>query len=182
MFDFIKRFKKNEPKRHDAPISTLSLNPEEYMSSVESELLPLWVDAEFMTKTGVKDMFNGCECVKNRHMTYEDAFDCLKRITRMVEMSTYVIEEFGARSESLRNVNGLVVNADNFYTANTIRDLLIEAGEKEYVYDDDIPETAGEAIGMIDDMLAIMDVVKTNMFVTIVMCAKASLQPMRGFV
>jgi hypothetical protein len=184
MFNFIKKMNLNSNRnnRHRDAIEALSVDYNTYMKQVEGGILPYWIDKEFQTKTGVKDLFADGARVQNVNMSYDDAFDCLKRIARMINMATYVTSTFGERSDALPREGLRAIDNNNFYSANTIRDLFIEAGSREYVYGDVVPDNAQDAINSINVCLSSFKMIKRNVFFTAVTTAQVALCTMKGFV
>jgi hypothetical protein len=186
MFDCIKnKFKKkNSNDRCSSVASAFLVDPEKYMKSVEDEILSHWVDIELQEKLGVSNLFTDNVCVKNINMSYDDACDCLKRIDRMVDMSTYVVEQFCERANALPRENMKAVDNSNFFTANTICNLFEEAKLQNFVDEesDDAPETVQDAIELINESLNYFPTAKRNVFFIAVTTAQTVLCTMRGFV
>lgn len=205
MFNFMKK-KKTDTNRYlfvknnarDESVSSRRMSTDEYIASVEGGIVPYWVDKTLMEKTGIKDLLADNAQVAVA-MSYDDAYDCLKRVMRMVDMATYVSTEFHARSEELDYLSSAEAfgkHLDNvacgetkdvfrvkhdFYSADTIRNLFIEAQEKAEINECDAPTDLDEAMKRLNGAIKSLRPVLRCTFISIECAAIAAMAEMSGF-
>ena len=205
MFNFMKKRKTNtngylfvKNNTHNESISSNRMSTDEYIASVECGIVPYWVDKTLMEKTGIKDLLaDGAQvCVT---LSYDDAYDCLKRVMRMVDMAAYVSTEFHERSDKLGYLSsaeafgkhldsvasgetkGVFRVKHDFYSADTIRDLFIEAQEKAEINECDAPADLDEAMKRLNGAIKALRPVLRCTFISIECAAIAAMAEMSGF-
>jgi hypothetical protein len=196
MLNFLK--KSNRAKAKRGSISSANMSAREYMSAVEGEILPHWIDECLMSKIGIDDLFADDIAIK-KSLSYDEAYDCLRRAMRMIDIAAYVSHEFSERSRAIGanstvafkqhlsdvasgNAHGTFEVKDQFYSANTIRDLFIEAQSKVTVHGVEKPNDLDDAMKRLTAAVGSLSHIKYATFLHILMSAKAALANMVGFV
>jgi len=196
MFEFMKR----KERKTEQP--SLRLSADEYMRSVQDKLYPYWVDEVLLQKVGYKnpsDIF--IDGVTSRaELSYEDACDCITRISRMVDEIAYVGAEFGKRSNELNEQSSQALKQHmddcvagkksgstsfvfdhDFYSAWTLKELFIEAKTNARFNSIEMPQTREAAMKKLNDMLGGLVYIKKVSFETIMIFAHSALAEMKGF-
>lgn len=192
-------FKKIINKNNTGPmvVSTATMTDEQYIKAVEGEIHRHWVDEEILAKTGISDLFAN-DIVINKNMSYEDICDCLNRVCKMVDMATYVSTTFCARSKELgineteeykkhldNVMNGTAKSTfrieHDFYSADTIRDLFIEAKTNVDACPVDTPVDADDAMKRLVSTIKILPKVQYLTFAAMISHASVRSTVLRGF-
>ena len=114
-------------KRNKNTISTEHMTDDEYIAAIEHELLPYWDDPVLCEKIGIKSSFEPGACVR-KDITLEEAIECHARVCRILNIGSYLTKELGERSRKIRDdANATNMDKINFYSATTLKNLLIEA-------------------------------------------------------
>lgn len=193
----MKRFTNKNLKGSCGTVSTATMTNEQYIAAIEGGVLTHWADEELMRKTGINNLFADNIKVKNT-LSYEDACDCLNRVLKMVEMATYVGAQFHKRSNEIDEQNadaytkylqdlsvgktsGKFVVENDFYSADTLRDLFIEAKEKVAMVDGDAPNDLASAIEKLNSSISALSSIKKIVFMNAIVSAHVANAEMTGF-
>ena len=165
----------NTDKIDNSVVSTAHMSTEEYVAAIIDDLTPYWEDKVLLEKLGVDTVFGDNVKVNNK-LTYEDACECYSRLHRITKMTSYVEDEFESRLENLPSEKQA-----SFCSANTIRDLFIEANEVIELKSLTCTDNMDEAIETINAMLSLVNGFTKGAIEMIVIFALTELQVMMGF-
>lgn len=199
MFKFIREKIDNRgtKKCWENNISTANMSSEEYMKAVEDKILPYWADRELMEKTGIKNLFaEGTQVLVK--LSYDDAYECLRKAMRMVDVAAYVSNTFSERSRAMdlnskEMFNQHLVDVKSgkksgayrvhhdFYSADTIRDLFIEAQNNVQYNAIEVPADCEEAMKRLNAAVGSLHYIKNATFVAVIISANAAMADMTGF-
>ena len=162
-------------------ISTKTMTDNEYIAAIEGNILPYWNDDVVCKKIGVKSLFESGAHVKNK-LSIEDAKNCVLRMTRMVNIGTYVTDQFREKSAALRNDKSKTSeDKAAFYNATTIKNLFIEAQQNVEIEIVDDDRSCENIIKGINTMISMLPTLKDGVLHSTILAAMLDKEYMRGF-
>ena len=100
------------------------LEYQDYIQKFDEKVLPIWLDRELIAKIGLKNLFVKKIKIKDV-LSYEDACDCLARVSRRLEMSQYV------KGRCHEKINQMAAKKDvRIAVSDVLRELMSEAQTK----------------------------------------------------
>jgi hypothetical protein len=176
MFNFINKKSKRviAEAQNKKPVVAENSSSTEYIKSIEDRVISAWMDPVLENKFGLKNLFSVGARVSPT-LSYDDACECLNRLNKLIEMSTYVLNKFPALLES-----AVDDEKDRICSANTIETLFLEA-KQEVKLSDNKAENTQIAIETINDLIDFLPSIKNSTLKLIVYSAHAELKQMRGF-
>jgi hypothetical protein len=117
-------------------------------------------------------------------LSYGDACDCLRRVSKMMDMASYVMEEFTSRSEDLLfGDDEDTINArKRHFSASNIRDMFIEAQTMANINDVKIENSIDDVLEDLNNMLAMLPNVKDLTFDTLIVGSMVAFTDMIGYI